>query len=336
MRRLIAVLVVLAVAIGAAWLVLRGAGVGLPGAGSPPPASIPPVPPAAEVVADGRVVPVRSAALGVGVPGTILEVAVAEGDLVAAGQVLVRLDPTSADADVAAAKAAEAVADAGLTRATALQAQAIAQRDAAIAAVEQARAGLAGARAARDALPAGSSSAQRRAADAEVDGATAALDAARASLRAATGARDAATAGVAAGRGERDRARAALATAEAARAQGIVTAPFAGTVASLDARPGERAAPGEVLVRVADLSAWRIETTNLDETTVARVVAGAGATITFDGLPGTTIEGTVRSVALYGTSAQGDIVYRAVVEPRTVPPGLRWNMTATITVRTGE
>ncbi|MCU0478736.1 MAG: efflux RND transporter periplasmic adaptor subunit, partial [Chloroflexi bacterium] len=113
-------------------------------------------------------------------------------------------------------------------------------------------------------------------------------------------------------------------------------APFAGTVASLDARIGERAGPGVPLARVADVSGWRIETTDLDETTVARIAVGATARITFDGLPGTTVDGTVTSVALFGASAQGDIVYRAIVTPTTAPEGLRWNMTATVTVEAGE
>lgn len=134
---------------------------------------------------------------------------------------------------------------------------------------------------------------------------------------------------------ELDRATAGLSAAVVAAIQLTVTAPFAGTIASLDARVGEQAAPGIALVRLADTSGWRIETTDLDETTVARVAPGAAVTITFDGLPGVTVEGTVASVALFGSTAQGDVVYRAIVEPATVPDGLRWNMTATVTVKVG-
>jgi hypothetical protein len=35
---------------------------------------------------------------------------------------------------------------------------------------------------------------------------------------------------------------------------------------------------------------------------------------------------------MYGANVQGDVVYRAVIEPATIPAGLRWNMTATVTV----
>jgi len=334
MRRLALVAVVLVAAVGGAWLLLGNAPGGGPGATPNP--SLPPVPPSTELVADGRVVPVRSAELGVGVPGEIAEVPVAEGDTVTAGQPLVILDDTAAAAEVEAAQAAVAAAEAGVTQAEAARAQAVAQREAAIAAVDQARAGVDRARAARDGLPSGASTAQEEAADADVAAATAALEAARANLRAATAARDAATAGVAAAQAELDRASAGLAAAEEALAGLTVTAPFAGIVASLDARVGERATPGIVLVRVADTSGWRIETTDLDETIVARVAPGAPVTMTFDGLPGVTVEGTVTSVALYGATVQGDVVYRAVVEPASVPEGLRWNMTATVTVAAGE
>ncbi|MGQ9684278.1 MAG: biotin/lipoyl-binding protein, partial [Anaerolineae bacterium] len=44
------------------------------------------------VNAEGRVVPVRWASLGVPVSGRVAEVLVAEGDVVQAGEVLVRLD----------------------------------------------------------------------------------------------------------------------------------------------------------------------------------------------------------------------------------------------------
>lgn len=336
MRRLAIAAVIILAVVGGAWLLLGGGPGGAGGAAPTPAASIGPVPPSNEVVADGKVVPIRFAELGVSVPGEINEVNVAEGDAVTSGQVLLYLDDTAAAADVAVAKAAVATAEAGVTRAEASRAQAVAQRNAAIAAVDQAKANVTRARAARDALPSGTSSAQKRAAKADVTAALAALDGARANLAAATAARDVAAAGVTASQADVARAVAGMSAADAAYAETGVTAPFAGTVASLDARVGERATPGVALVRLADTSGWRIETTDLDETTVARVAVGAPVTITFDGLPGESVDGTVTSVAVYGASSQGDIVYRAVVEPATVPEGLRWNMTATVTVRAAE
>lgn len=336
MRRLAIIAVVVIAAVAGGWLLLGGGSALVGSSGSTPEPSIGPVPTSGEIVADGRAVPVRHAELSTQVPGTIAAVLVAEGDTVTAGQPLVRLDAGAADAEVAASTAAVDAAVAGLDRAKAAQAQAVAGRDAATASVDQAKAAVSGARAARDALPSGASSAQKRAANADTDAAVAALDGARANLRAATASRDAAVAGVAGAQAELDRAKAGLAGAQARASELTVGAPFAGTVASLDARAGEQAGPGVVLVRVADTSAWRIETTNLDETVVARIAVGSPVSITFDGLPGVTLDGTVVSVDGFGTSSQGDIVYRAVVEPATVPGGLRWNMTATVTFRAAE
>jgi multidrug resistance efflux pump len=202
--------------------------------------------------------------------------------------------------------------------------------------VDQAAAGVDRARAARDGLPSSATSAQEAAADAEVNAARAALDGARANLRAARAGATAAAAAVTAARADADRARAGQAAAEVGLDQLTIAAPFAGTVASLDARVGERAAPGLVLVRVAAPGSWQIDTTDLDETTVARVAVGAPATISFDGLPDARVDGTVTSLALFGTSAQGDVVYRAIVTPSSVPDGIRWNMTATVTVKAAE
>lgn len=333
MRRLAVIAVVVIAAIGGAWLLL-----GRPGGGpaATPDPSLAPVPPSTEVVADGRVVPARYAELGAAVPGTIVEVLAAEGDAVAAGAALVRLDGAAAQAEVDAASAAVAAADAGVGGAEAGVTQAAAAVDAAEAAVDQAVAGVDRARAARDGLPSSATDTQEAAADAEIDAARAALAGAQANLRAARAGATAAAAAETAARAEADRARAGLSAAEAGLAQLTITAPFAGTVASLDARVGERAAPGLVLVRVAAPESWQIETTDLDETTVARVAVGAPVTITFDGLPDARADGTVTSVALFGTSAQGDVVYRAIVTPAAVPDGIRWNMTATVTVATGD
>ncbi len=333
MRRLIVMLVVVLAALAGGWLLGRGGG---GGAAATPPPSIPPVPPATEIVADGRVVPERFAELGVAVPGTVLAVLVAEGDEVAAGAPLVRLDPAAAQAELDAAAAAVAAAAAGMARAKAGVAQAAAAVDAAAAAADQATAGVSGARAARDALPSSASSAQERVADANIDAARASLAGARANLRGAKASATAAAGAETAAQAEADRAKAGLAAAQAGLDQLTIAAPFAGTVASLDARVGERAAPGVALVRVAGTAGWRIETTDLDETTVARVAVGAAVRVTFDGLPGVQVDGTVESIALFGASVQGDVVYRAIVKPATAPEGLRWNMTATVTVMTGD
>jgi HlyD family secretion protein len=127
-------------------------------------------------------------------------------------------------------------------------------------------------------------------------------------------------------------AEAALALAKLNLADMELTAPFAGVVAAVDLKANEYVAAGSVAVRLADLSAWQIETTNLTELSVAKTYEGAPATITFDALPGVTLPGKVSRIKGFGENRQGDITYRVTVMPDKLDPRLRWNMTAAVSI----
>ncbi|MEO5965417.1 MAG: efflux RND transporter periplasmic adaptor subunit [Candidatus Limnocylindrales bacterium] len=322
---IVGIVVAVAVANGA----FRGSG---PAATEAP--SVPGVIPAdGNVVAEGRAMPVRSIELEVGAPGTVATVDVAEGDAVTSGQALLALDTTTADADVAAATASVDAATARVAQAQASLAQAKASATGARAGVDVASAARRVAIAARDAVPSDASSAVKRQADAQVDEASASLEQAKAQRAVADAVVRGAEAGVTAAQADEARAKATADRAAQEREQLVVRTPFAGTVVSVGPVVGDRVQPGVVLVRVADLSAWRFETSDLSETSIARVQDGAAATITVDGLPGVEIPGTVASVGVYGASIQGDITFRVVVTPTgAVPAGLRWNMTVTIEI----
>jgi len=128
-------------------------------------------------------------------------------------------------------------------------------------------------------------------------------------------------------------AQAALDQAKAALADTELRAPFAGVVVALNARRGEAVAPGGFAVRLADLSAWQIETTDLTELNVANVEAGTTATMTFDALPGLELSGKVRRIRLYGETRQGDMTYTAIITPDRQDARLRWNMTAKVSIQ---
>ena len=127
-------------------------------------------------------------------------------------------------------------------------------------------------------------------------------------------------------------AEAAQAQAKVALAETELKAPFAGTVAALDARLGEQVGPGSPVVRLADLSAWQIETDDLTELNVVRVVEGAPASITFDAIPGLKVTGKVSRIKPLGENKQGDMTYVVIVAPEQVDPRLRWNMTASVAI----
>lgn len=331
----IALVVVIVIAIAVAVGVGSGR-LGGPGAGSSPQpsASLEGVVPAdAGVVAEGRAVPVRWAELVPGAAGRVAAIPVVVGDTVAEGGVLLQLDDEAAEIEVETATAAFTAAQAATARAVASVTQAKANVTASTAAVVQAQAARRSATAARDQVPSGASRAVKRQADAQVDQAEAGVDSARAQRTAAQAAQKTAEAGLAAAKADEERARLAVSAAELAKRHLAVTSPIAGTVASIEPAVGDLVQPGVVVARVADASGWRFETSDLSESSIARVREGAAAKVTVDGLPGVEIPGTVESVGTYGSSVQGDITYRVVVAPTgAVPEDLRWNMTVTIEI----
>lgn len=128
-------------------------------------------------------------------------------------------------------------------------------------------------------------------------------------------------------------AQAALARAKLALADTELHAPFAGDVVAIDIKVGEQVAAGVPVVRVADSSAWRIETTDLTELNVVGLREGTSATMTIDALPGVELRGVVSRVKMLGENKQGDIVYTVVITPDQAEQRLRWNMTAQVQVQ---
>ena len=332
-----AVVLVLVIGVAVALVVANGGFRGGGSGGASPAPSTPGVVPSdSGVVAEGRALPVQTAELSSAALGRVAQIPVKEGNHVQAGAALLQLDTAAADADVASAQASQTSATAAVAGAESSLQQAGANVDAARASVNQALASRRAAVAARDEVPSGASSAVKRQADAEVDQATAAVAVSRAQLDAARAAADGAQAAVSEAQWGEQRAEAAVAAAEAARDQLSVTAPFAGTVISVDAAVGDLVQPGAVVVRLADLSGWRFETTDLSESNIARVAVGQPVSVSVDGLPGQDIAATVESVGGFGSSSQGDIVFRVLAAPTgAVPDGLRWNMTVTLDIDTG-
>ena len=324
-RLLVLIVVVLAV-VGGAWFV-SGRGGSTPSGAEPSP-TVPPVAESTTVTSDARAVPIRHVELSApGGGGVVAEVMVAEGDTVTAGQPLLRLDDAQAKASVDQAKASVAAAGGALKQAQVTEARAGFDEAAARAAIREAAAGVDGADATRDGTP--SSGTVRRAANAEVDRARAALRVARAQALAAGSAHDAAAMARVSAEAELDRANAVLAGAQAALDDLTLTAPIAGIVASIDAVAGETVSAAAPVVRIADPAGWRFETIDLDEAAIGRLDVGASATISVDAFEDVKIPAKVASIASFGESSAGDIVYSVVLEPTgPVPAGLRWNMTA--------
>jgi HlyD family secretion protein len=127
-------------------------------------------------------------------------------------------------------------------------------------------------------------------------------------------------------------AQAALKEARSALSETELKAPFAGTVAEIAPVAGEQVGAGAVVVRLADLSAWQIETDDLTELDVVKVKKGTPASLTFDALPGVQLAGKVAQIKAIGAEKQGDMTYTVVIRPDKHEDRLHWNMTATATI----
>ncbi len=195
--------------------------------------------------------------------------------------------------------------------------------DAARAEVQRAKAQLQQAQATLAKVKAGAQTADLEAAAAGVRQAQAQLELVQAGARPEN---------VAAAEADVATARAAVEQAKVALADAEVKAPFAGTVAAIEVEPGELVTPALPAVRLADFSAWQIETTDLSELDAPRVREGDPARVTFDAVPDLELTGKVVRVKSLGEARQGDITYTAIVALDRQDERLRWNMTAIVAI----
>ena len=118
-------------------------------------------------------------------------------------------------------------------------------------------------------------------------------------------------------------------------AQSNLTAPFAGTVISVDIAPYETVAPGQVVMVIGDLSKYQIETTDLSERDVTQVKVGQSASIYIEALD-EEFTGKVVDVARISSEVGGDVVYKVTIEFDKQPAGLLWGMSADVNIDAGE
>jgi RND family efflux transporter MFP subunit len=207
----------------------------------------------------GYVVPQARSAVGARIPGRVLRVAVEEGQIVAAGDVLVELDANDQQAALASARSRVLTARANLATAEANLAEVLQQHERQRALVER---GVAARSTAEDL-------------GARAEALRAQVSAAQAAIRAAQAEVDIAAVGV---------------------DQTTIVAPIAGTVVSEPVRVGETVDPsGRAVVELADLSTMMVET-DVPEARLHLVVVGGPAEIVLDAFPGRRIRGEVAEI----------------------------------------
>jgi HlyD family secretion protein len=189
---------------------------------------------------------------------------------------------------------------------------------------------LAAAQAALTDTQAGADAEDLRAAQATVDGTVAQRDAAQARLDLLlAGATDEQITDAEA---QVERAQAALEQAQLSLERATLYAPFDGVVARVNVSTGEMTPVGLPAITLLDPSGLQVAI-GVDELDVGRLAVGQSAQVTLDALPGTTLEGTVKSIAPAATVDQGGVTYYDVIvtlEPTNAP--VRADMTANVTV----
>jgi RND family efflux transporter MFP subunit len=133
-----------------------------------------------------------------------------------------------------------------------------------------------------------------------------------------------------------DKKRLAVFDAQAALAGTKLTAPFDGTVLQTNAAVGDVVAANTPILTVANLSDLQV-LASVDETTIRQVSAGQLAQITFDAVPGQTLQGQVGEVPLQGTLQGGVMVYEvpiSLVGAEKLP--LLVGMTANVKIAVGQ
>lgn len=132
------------------------------------------------------------------------------------------------------------------------------------------------------------------------------------------------------------RAQALLDSAKATlESQSTLTAPFAGTIVSVDISPAETVTPGKTVILLGDLTQYQIETTDLSERDVPGVQVGQSVDIFIEAL-NQELMGEVVKVSQISSTLGGDVVYPVTIELSEQPEGLLWGMSADVQIQTGE
>jgi len=102
-----------------------------------------------------------------------------------------------------------------------------------------------------------------------------------------------------------------------------------GTVVDLNLVEGQQAAPGQPVIRIADLSKLYVETDDLTE--VVSVSIGQKVTVVADALPDVEMTGVVEKISQVYEEKRGDITYTVRILLDNPDPRLLWGMTVVVT-----
>lgn len=126
-------------------------------------------------------------------------------------------------------------------------------------------------------------------------------------------------------------AEAQVAAARAALERFDLKAPFDGRVIDLPVEADQAVGPETVVVVLADVRHWTVDTSDLTELEVVKVNLGDPVTLVADALPGELVDGTVTEIVEAPRFQGGDVLYTVRVTPAGSDGRWRWGMTFEVT-----
>ncbi|HNY35956.1 MAG TPA: efflux RND transporter periplasmic adaptor subunit [Candidatus Pacearchaeota archaeon] len=115
-----------------------------------------------------------------------------------------------------------------------------------------------------------------------------------------------------------------LSEAKNTLAKYTITAPFSGTISTVNVDKGDTANSGTIMGSI--ITQEKIATITLNEVDIAKVKVGQKVDITFDALDGVTIQGEVAEVDAVGTVSQGVVSYGVQIsfgtDNESIKPGM--------------
>jgi HlyD family secretion protein len=122
-----------------------------------------------------------------------------------------------------------------------------------------------------------------------------------------------------------------IAAAQATLNLSRIAAPFAGTVTSVDVKPGDQVNPGTVAFRLDDLSHLFVDV-QVSEVDINRIKSGQDVSLTFDAILNKEYQGIVNEVATVGTVNQGVVDFKVTVELTDADELVKPGMTAAVNI----
>ena len=122
-------------------------------------------------------------------------------------------------------------------------------------------------------------------------------------------------------------AQARVAAAQATLDQASLVAPFAGTITSVESKPGDQVNPGTPAFRLDDLSHLWVDV-EVSEVDINQVEVGQPASLTFDAILAKEYNGEVVEVSPVGTEIAGVVNFKVTVELTDADEDVRPGMTA--------